>query len=144
MTKNNDFKRIILPVDGSKYSIRAAKKALGLAEDSGIEVTAIYVADFRGPVYPEIADYYPISLNVLKKEGKKILNQIKKMGDKLGVKINEKIIEGVAEEEIIKESGENDLIVMGCKGKTALKRILVGDVCENVAHHSLSPVLIIR
>jgi nucleotide-binding universal stress UspA family protein len=55
-----------------------------------------------------------------------------------------KLVEGHPAEEIIKEAKENDLIVIGSKGKTGLDRLLLGSVAENVARHASCPVMIVQ
>lgn len=139
-----DFKRIILPVDGSNGAKRAAKRAFALAKETGVDILAIYVIEDFGPTYPELVAWYPDMVKWKKKEGYDILYEIKKMGSKAGVHVVTKIVEGHPYQEIIKEARKNDLIVMGCKGRSALSNILVGSVCEKVFHHSTSPVMIIR
>ncbi len=139
-----DFKRIIAAVDGSRDSKRAAKKALNLAKKSGVSVTALYVVNPPENLYPEFTKMYPNAVALLKKEGSLTLEEIKKQGSKLGVTVKKKLVVGNPDQEIIKEARKQDLIVMGCKGKSGLSRILLGSVCEKVLHHSESPVLIIR
>ena len=138
-----EFKRIILPVDGSEYSSRAAKKAFTLAKGTGTDILAIYVVE-NLPVYPEIAGWYPEMLESSKRYGLTILDEIEKMGAKNGVVVVTKLKEGHPEQVIIKEARKNDLIVMGCKGRSGLSSILVGSVCEKVFHHSSSPVMVVR
>lgn len=46
--------------------------------------------------------------------------------------------------EIINEGKDNDLIVMGSKGRSAIGSVLVGSVSEKVLHHSKSNVMIVR
>jgi nucleotide-binding universal stress UspA family protein len=138
-----DFKRIIVPVDGSKYSEKAAKKAFALAKKTGINVLAIYVLE-NPIVYPEIAGLYPELIESSKKYGLSILNKIEKMGSKFGIHVITKLVEGHPDQEIIKEASKNDLIIMGCKGRSGLSSILVGSVCEKVFRHSSSPVLVVR
>jgi len=140
-----DFQRIILPVDGSDGSSRAVKKALSLARETGVDVTALHIIDF--PYLPSTDlnfTYYPDMLETMKRRGNQVLDEVKKQGLKLGVRVKTKLVEGIPDDLIIKEAKKDDLIVMGCKGKTALSRILVGSVCEKVLHHSKSPVMVIR
>ena len=138
-----DFKRIILPVDGSAYSRRAAKKAFAIGKKTGIDVLAIYVVE-NPPVYPEMAGWYPEIIESTKRYGLSILDEIEKMGSKVGIHVITKLKEGRPDQEIIKEARKNDLIVMGCKGRSGLSSILVGSVCEKVFHHSSSPVMVVR
>jgi nucleotide-binding universal stress UspA family protein len=92
----------------------------------------------------ELTYTYPDIMEIIKKRGKEVLDNIKKQGSKLGVNVKTILIEGIPDDKIIKEAKKEDLIVMGCKGRTALSRILVGSVCEKVLHHSKSPVMVIR
>lgn len=139
-----NFKRIIAPVDGSAGSKRAAKKAIALAKETGVDVMAMYVVDDHGPTYPEFVAWYPEMIKSMKNYGFSILDEIKKMGSKVGVNVLTRLVEGHPDQEIIKEARKNDLIVMGCKGRSALSSILVGSVCEKVFHHASSPVMVVR
>jgi nucleotide-binding universal stress UspA family protein len=38
----------------------------------------------------------------------------------------------------------SDLIIMGTKGKTGLKRFLMGNVADSVVRHAHSPVFVVR
>jgi nucleotide-binding universal stress UspA family protein len=142
--KVRGFQRIILPVDGSESSTRAVKRALTLAKETGADVTAIHVMEYPYIASVDSVSSYPDLIDIMKKQGTTYLNAVKKQGSKLGISIKTKIVEGIPDDEIIKEAKKDDLIVMGCKGRTALGRILVGSVCEKVVHHSKSPVMIIR
>ena len=153
MNKNIDFKRIILPIDGSKYSLKAAKKALSLAKETGIDVTAIHVFQIPTNVYSTaISDMQPHTSSAyikditksMKKNGVSLLDKIVKMGSDLGVKVKKELVEGIPDDEIIKLANKNDLIIMGYKGHSALGRILVGSVSEKVLHHSDAAVIIVR
>jgi nucleotide-binding universal stress UspA family protein len=80
----------------------------------------------------------------LTKHGKKVLNDIEKMGKKEGVTVIKKLVEGLPEEVIINEGKKDDLIVMGGKGLTGLDLVLRGSVCEKISHHAKAPVMIVR
>ena len=142
-TSKKDFNRIILAVDGSDGSKRAVKKALHLAKKTGVDVTAIHVMEPYLPL-SDLNYSYPDILEITKKFGKDILDKVKKQGSEHGVNVKTKLVEGIPDDQIIKEAKKDDLIIMGCKGRTALSRILVGSVCEKVLHHSKSPVMMIR
>ena len=50
------YKNILVPIDGSKLSEKAAKEAVGLARAVGAKLTLFHcVADFPAPVYAESA-----------------------------------------------------------------------------------------
>jgi nucleotide-binding universal stress UspA family protein len=139
------FGRIIAPTDGSDGASKAVQKALFLAKQTGQPIVALYVIDT-----PRLTDVVPtdnLSVaweEILMKEGEKILDQIKKKGSEMGVTVEKKLVEGIPEDVIMKEAKKNDLIIMGCKGKSAMDRILMGSVCEKVTRHASSPVMVVR
>lgn len=144
VSKAKDFQRIVLPVDGSDGSVRAVKRALSLARETGVDVTALHIMEFPYIASVDLSYTYPDLIEIIKKRGTEVLDEVKKQGSELGVYVKTKLVEGIPDDEIIKEAKKDDLIVMGCKGRTALSRILVGSVCEKVLHHSKSPVMVIR
>jgi len=142
--QTKDFQKIVLPVDGSDSSTRAVKKALSLAKETSVDVIALHVMEFPYLGSAELSYTYPRIMKMRKREGNAVLEKVKKQGLKLGVHVKTKLVEGIPDDQIIKEAKKDELIVMGCKGRTALSRILVGSVCEKVLHHSKSPVMVIR
>jgi nucleotide-binding universal stress UspA family protein len=83
-----------------------------------------------------------------KKASKRIVDDVKEMGEAAGVKMETKIVERhpSVPDAIIQFAEENgvDLVVMGTKGKTAISRFLLGSVTESVVHHAHCPVLVVR
>ena len=120
-----EFERLITPVDGSESSIRAARKAIYLAKKMGADIIALYVlhlpiSAYVGPPYSPVIYTDDIEIKELRKkmknEGNQVLDKIEKMALEEGIKIAKKIVEGSPDEEIIKISKKDDLIVMGAKG----------------------------
>jgi nucleotide-binding universal stress UspA family protein len=143
--KSSEFKRIIAPVDGSTYSKKAVKKAMYLAKQTGAEVIALFVIDtprLTRTIPPD--DLSRTWYEVLRTQGQEVLDDVRKTGKKMGVKIKTKLVEGIPEEVIMKEAKKDDLIVMGCKGMSAIDRILIGSVCENVVRHADAQVMVVR
>ncbi|HOC77792.1 MAG TPA: universal stress protein [Methanofastidiosum sp.] len=148
-----EFERLITPVDGSESSIRAARKAIYLAKKMGADIIALYVlhlpiSAYVGPPYSPVIYTDDIEIKELRKkmknEGNQVLDKIEKMALEEGIKIAKKIVEGSPDEEIIKISKKDDLIVMGAKGISAIDRIFLGSVSEKVLHHAKSSVMIVR
>jgi nucleotide-binding universal stress UspA family protein len=145
MDKNKkEFNRIILAVDDSQASERAASKALYLAKVTGIEITTIHVVHVTTVATPPPPAFIPDTTKSMEKNGKKLLDKIVKMGSDIGVKVKKELLKGLPYEEIIKFSGDDDIIIMGCKGHSAIGRILLGSTSEEVLHHSNSTVMIVR
>lgn len=142
-----EFGRILVPVDGSEVAKKAATKALAIAKSTDIEVLALHVLTIPGIptlyAYPTEIPYQQLH-DLIRKEGRSYLEEIEKLGKEMGVNVSTKLVDGHPAEEILKEAREDDLIVIGSKGRTALDRLLMGSVAENVVRHAPCPVMIVR
>jgi nucleotide-binding universal stress UspA family protein len=139
------FNRIVLAVDGSDSSKKAAEKAFYLSKKTDIELVALYVVYIPASAYPPTptVNMGDVS-NVLKKNGELILDDIVGMASKFNLKIKKKMLNGIPDDEIIKFANRDDLIIMGSKGHSTLGRILIGSISEKVLHHSEAAVMIVR
>lgn len=141
-----EFGRILVPVDGSEVAKKAAKKALALAKSLDTKVVVMHVINIDLYAYhTEIV--YPSEIplqELIQREAQSYLNEIVNLGEQMGITVSKKLVEGHPAEEIIQEAKKDDLIVIGCKGRTGLDRLLLGSVAENVARHASSPVMIVK
>jgi len=139
-------RKILIPIDGSDYSIRAAEFGISVAKLLKAEVTVIYVMDTIvldqiGKV-TERAD----AERELKGDGERYLKYIKSMAEKAGIRISALLAEGRPFEQIIHlaKGLHIDLIVMGTFGRRGAERILIGSVAERVIEYSTCPVLVVK
>ena len=136
------FDKILVPVDGSEHSLHALEKAVQIAKkfDSKIVLINVYsVSSFK--VTPsQVFDY----VMEIRKAGESILAEAKMKLE--GIQVETILKEGHIVEEIIKAAKENnfDLIVMGARGVSKIKEILLGSVSHGVTLHAPCPILIIR
>ena len=153
------FTKILVPVDGSQFSQDAAEYAVGIAKLTRAKVIALHVVHLPtytfaysgGEGVSPVAIPSPLPLTLSedeKKAAKRIVDDVKELGVKAGVEVETKIIERhpSVPDAIIQFAEENkiDLIVMGTKGRTGIKRFLLGSVTESVVHHAHCPVLVVR
>jgi nucleotide-binding universal stress UspA family protein len=138
------FKKILIPTDGSEYTVAAIDKGLELAKGMGAEVTALYVVDqtsfINFPMDSTIVSVYTL----LEKEGQEAVDYVKLEGEKLGVKVTTRIEEGAPARKIVDLSKDHDLIVMGTLGRTGISKLLLGSVAERVVRFAHCPVLVVR
>lgn len=145
MKKLDHFNKIIIAVDGSGASKKAAKKAFYISRKTGVETTALHIVHLPVIEIPATQTAYMEDIAIsLKKDGESILNEIEKIGNDFGLKVQKVLLEGLPDDEIIKFANENDLIVMGSKGHSTFGRILIGGISEKVLHHSDATVMIVR
>lgn len=136
-----NFARILVGVDGSKYSMDAGQRALDLAMSYGGEVHALTVLDI--PVDRSLR--YGV-LDEARHKNFTALQVLAQQGESLGVPVVTELREGSPYENIVKYSEEKEiqLIVLGSYGRTALSRILMGSVVERVAALSFLPTLVVK
>jgi nucleotide-binding universal stress UspA family protein len=129
--------KILIPVDGSSYSMKGVEHAACLVselKDSLSKIIllrvinlALYMERLKEGIDPE-------------EEARKILDEAKTLilqtGASEGV-IATKVRTGNPSEEILKEADEEDynLIIMGRKGRTAFKDLILGGVSTTVLQH---------
>ena len=136
-----NFARILVGVDGSRYSMEAGQRALDLAMSYGGEVHALTVLDI--PVDRSLR--YGV-LDEARHKNFTALQVLAQQGESLGVPVITELREGSPYENIVKYSEEKEiqLIVLGSYGRTALSRILMGSVVERVAALSFLPTLVVK
>jgi len=136
--------KILIPVDGSIYSMRGAQDAACLAAELKAvdKITllrvinlALYVERIKEGIDPE-------------EEAKRILEEAKAVFLQAEVPerlVTTKVKVGSPAEEILKEAEEEDysLVIMGRKGRTALKNFILGGVSSTVLHRCQDPTIAI-
>ena len=136
--------KILVPIDGSKNSIRGLETAITLARSCGATITGIY--SIHAPPHSEFRGVGSVekSLNV---QVKKFMEEAKVLAAKNGIVFNEKIARGEIGYNIIKLAhgkGNFDIIVMGSRGRSSTKEMFFGSVSNYVVHTSKIPVVIVK
>ena len=140
--------KILLPVDGSKSSLNAAKYVAKLAKDlrSKASVTLLSVHADSGLAHVKQFVAQNVIDDYLREVSEKELKGAQKVLDASGVKHNMAIKRGNIAGEIITMATKEkyDLIVMGSKGRTGLIDTLMGSVAQKVSSSAKQPVLLIK
>ncbi|WP_458747307.1 universal stress protein [Candidatus Nitrosocosmicus sp. T] len=143
-----EISSILVCIDGSKISIKAARKAFDLAKKYTSEITAIYVSVIPDSISraPQYAwdELYKYNIEQMNNWLKDIINEAKEHDINFKIKIKQTDTSIV--EEIIKiaEIENIDLIVIGSTGKSRLERIVVGSVAQGVVSNAKCSVLLVR
>jgi nucleotide-binding universal stress UspA family protein len=76
----------------------------------------------------------------------KITDDCKAKADPMGVKALSRVVVGRAGEAIVNicESEKFDLVIMGSKGYSHLRHLVIGSVADQVVNHAVCPVLVKR
>jgi len=138
------YQKILIAVDDSSYSMKAARAGFALAHRLKAMIAILYVIDKSKEVINADLGITPgQSKTVLLGEAEKTIEQYIKMYDGID-KVFRFTPEGLPEKEILNIANEwkADLIVMGTHGRSGLNRMLTGSIAEYVIRHAEIPVMV--
>jgi nucleotide-binding universal stress UspA family protein len=142
--------RILLATDGSKEAALAAKTAADMAQKTASELHVVYVGsslEYVGMGPPEIGDIPAPTQEQLSAEARELLDaeveQVKAQG---GIVAQAHLGVGIPDREIVALAEEigAGLIVLGSRGRSGIRRALMGSVSDSVVRHAHCPVLVMR
>lgn len=149
MSDEISLKRILVALDGSDSSFRAANFAIRIAKQENAEI--IFMHAVVNPPYVEYKGAGLVIVHYLEEAKRHAQMWYKSVGDmasRQGIKFSADTILDVASvaDSIVNyaDSKKADLIVIGTKGRTGLKRFLLGSVATGVVAHAKCSVLVVR
>jgi nucleotide-binding universal stress UspA family protein len=149
-----EFSRILVPVDGSETSIRAASLAINIAKKYGAQVTAIHVVNIDQYIqslglyrltYPD-----PIKKRIedAKQEAAKWFTEMQRSADQEKVALKTEVIDTplsvVGAIVSYAEREKADLIVIGTRGRSGFTRLLLGSVASGVVTYAPCHVMVAK
>ncbi len=147
------YRRILVPIDGSRTSMNGLKHAIALAKEQRARVTLLNVIDEAVLVtaMPDGAGamMVPELIDSLKSEGMTALEKARQLVAAAGVESDAVQIASRGQPVsavILRQAkrGKADLIVMGTHGRRGLNRLLLGSDAERVLREATVPVLLTR
>ena len=150
------FQKILVGIDGSNKSLEAADYSITLAKNMGAQLIILNVLETEPWYFGEKAYEWasPEELDkvyeIEKARIQKILNDIKENAKTLGIESTTKILMVPRTDGTVKpilkyaEDEEIDLIVVGTRGRTGIKRMLLGSVASGVVTYAHCPVIIVK
>ena len=122
---------ILLPVDGSEHAVRAAAYAIKMAS---LMKARIFLIHCHRPFPVKLGEpYFQKAIDKIMQEAATLMAPFKTMLDDGAVEYSEMILEGPPAEKICEVARiENcEMIVMGSRGRSDLKGLLLGSVGRN-------------
>ena len=150
------FERILVGMDGSEDSRRAADVALQLARQFSSHLTGLFVADVRvvegpaietlAPMWGEVSGtpFQPEVLRAFQARGEAEVGRFAELAAGLGLETPDTSVEiGVAEEVLVTRATATDLVVLGRRGENAaFGQESIGSTAARVVRRSPHPVLL--
>ena len=143
------MRKILVPIDGSECSLNAAKYAVKVAKDENAELFCIHViasVPYGYASSPTATDQY---FKDIEEKAQSWFDKVRDMAKNEG--IPELKTETFTDVKSVigsiidyATSRDVDLIVIGTRGRTGLKRFLMGSVANGVVQHAHCPVLLVR
>ena len=145
-------KKILVAIDGSPQSDKAAEEAVRLAAQSGAklrsQVFAVLVLPNLKP--PSFTDFFPTKPPTeesdWQEKRERLFYVVEKAAGESGVALESLVLYGDPADELLyfaKEKG-CDVIVIGSSGKGMVKRTVLGSVSTKVALQAQCSVYIVR
>ena len=134
-----NIEKILLPVDGSDHSLRAAQGAIDLARKFNAEIIVLYCSE----TFQNLKQFKDFSLESLE-YANKILEPVRTLMTDQEARYRERVVDNSPSEEIprIAEKEKVDLIIMAPRGTNPLASILLGSVTTRVLKQAPCHVLV--
>lgn len=139
------YSRIVVAYDGSELGKKALNMAKSLAaQDKKVEVHILHVINPKTlatefGVYDAVKEQQQENLKLILEETKEVLADLANEQEYVVLKGNpaEMIVEYAKNRDV-------DLIVIGSKGYSNFKQLVLGSVSHNVVQHAHCPVLVAK
>jgi nucleotide-binding universal stress UspA family protein len=150
-----NFSKILVAIDGSEISMKAAVYAIDIVKKNRSQLIVLTVLEISTPrrissSFITAPTYGLKELEEKRKEAQQWLDKFKKLAAKENnVKLKSEIIEDpisrVGSAIVTYAERENvDLIVIGSRGRTGFKKMLLGSVASDVVTYAHCPVMVVK
>ena len=136
---------IVVGTDGSHGSEAAVRKVIDMAQGSGATVHLVCAYPAQGTLQrlgmtakTESVNLRGVAADVLARDERRL--------EEAGFSVQTYALEGDPADTILDVAGEQkaDLIAVGARGHTGLRRFMLGSVSSKLAHHTNTSLLIVR
>lgn len=140
------LKKVLVPIDFSESSLKALKYAVALASQFGASICLVHVVEPAS--FLNAVRNMPLTVSdgeVANKLHHKLVMLARKAIDPL-TPVHRLVCIGKPFDEIVRtaKTFNADLIILATRGRTGLKRALLGSTAERVVQHAHCPVLVVR
>lgn len=135
---------ILLPVDGSRHATRAAAYAVKMANLMSGRMLLLHC---HRPFPVKLGDpYFQHAIDTIMERANALLEPFRSMLNQTAADFSDLIIEGPPGEKIceVARIERCEMIIMGSRGRSDLKGLLLGSVAHRVLQQAPCPVLVVR
>jgi len=144
-----EFEEVLVPVDGSESAHRAAGFGVRLAEAVGMPLKLVHVVSLTPQLVMTLAKMSKDDIHALQQQqARAVLDQAQAAIAACDVRaaIGELVLVGDAAQEILGylEAHPKTLVVMGRRGLSPIRSLMVGSVSEKVMRYALGAVTLVH
>ena len=141
------FHKVLVATGGSPWSEKAVRYATELAKDYDLRLVILHVITDTPPYFiAEAGASVDQVLESSEEAGRGILAEAVQRADEVGIEYETELAWGRVPEVICRVAEERgcDLIVVGSRGLTGFKRLMLGSISNAVAAKAPCPVLVVK
>ena len=146
MTASRENLGIVVGVDGSPASKAAVCWAGREAAMHGLPLTLVYVVTPIIPTWPEVpVEFEPEQWG--HEQARVYIDDAVRIVEENtpgGVSVNTQVVFGTTVPSLVDAAKDAKMVVVGCRGRGALTRVLLGSVSTGLVHHARCPVAVIH
>jgi nucleotide-binding universal stress UspA family protein len=137
----NDYRKVLVAVNGSKGVLVQGLKLLGYEKSSVtvVKVTPPYEGDLSLVGVKDIE-------HVLAGFSERDISEIKDIAKSKGISVKVRIEEGKIDKTIVDvaEEENSDLIIMGASSQNSIKKLFFGNLLDDVTRQAPCPVVVVN
>lgn len=142
------MKKILVPCDFSEQAINAFRLAIDLSEQSRREVHLLHVVELPVMHDSMLMPTMAFEATLLKELGDNAENQFRKIKEEYAseIPVITKVVFGSTSMMILDyiDEAEIELVVMGTKGASGLRELVIGSNAEKIVRRASCPVITVR
>ncbi|WP_148686346.1 universal stress protein [Candidatus Nitrosocosmicus hydrocola] len=151
--ENKKISNMLVAIDGSEYSFKAAEYALDLAKLYGSKLFAVTVTYL--PTQDKLTQKQVLDKGLVEDESvagetssEKWFDSFLQKAASMGVDVKPELINSTRPVDYVLlefAEGQNiDLIVVGTRGRTGFKKLLLGSTATSIVTYAHCPVLVVK
>lgn len=132
------YDKIIVPTDGSEFSMKGVKEGIELASALNIPVHALYVIDIEDiNISEKVVSHF-------EDEAEEALDKIEELAEKMGVELEKKTFRGTPSKKIAEHASVNDIIYIASHGQSGFRELFMGSTTERVMKRAKCTVAVVK
>ncbi len=149
MIPTQKFSKILVAIDGSENSMTAADIAISMAKRNDAEIIALHVLHIpNSALYLTTTKQYEEFTKKIKQDLDVWFNRIRKRAKENKVEVKTVVIEvthNVAADIVDYANKKKvSIIIIGTRGRSGFKKLLLGSIAAEVVIYAQCPVLVIK